>query len=254
MAWVRIHDQAMGNLKILRLSDSAFRLWVKGLSYCQTHLTDGLIPREALSEMGAKRRDVELLASVIVEKKSPLWETVDGFGFKCHDYLTWNDCREKVIERQDDAKRRRLDYEARKRVERQTNRTRSERVPNAVPNTVPNASKDASITKPNQRREERESAREGMPDSEDPVATFIRDTYPRLYAKCRNGAFYRVNEARDFGVCQELVDTYGARVELLLEYFLALPPGREVLNQPGTPRQLKHMAPMCDAELRRHGR
>jgi hypothetical protein len=118
MAWVRIHDGAMGNLKILRLSDSAFRLWVKGLTYCQTHLTDGLLPREALIDMAAKRKDIEMLSATLVAGKAPLWETVHGFGFRVHDYLAWNDSRAKVSERQDEAKRRKADYDARRKAER----------------------------------------------------------------------------------------------------------------------------------------
>ena len=99
MAWVRIHDGAMQNQKITALSDSAFRLWVRGLSYCQTALTDGLIPNNALKQMGAKRRDVATLSTPQVNGMAPLWEPHDD-GFQVHHYLHWNDCREKVKERQ----------------------------------------------------------------------------------------------------------------------------------------------------------
>jgi hypothetical protein len=116
MAWVRIHDGAMQSMKIAKLSDSAFRLWVRGLCYCQTALTDGLIPREALRDMGAKRKDVEMLSAVLVDGKGPLWEHHD-IGFKVHDYLDWNDCRDKVIERQEKAKKRKEDWEERQRKE-----------------------------------------------------------------------------------------------------------------------------------------
>lgn len=157
----------MGNLKIMRLSDSAFRLWVKGLCYCQTHLTDGLIPREWLREVRAKRGDVDFLSSVIVDGKSPLWERIEGFGFKCHDYLSWNDCREKVLERQADAKARRDAYDAKKRAAKAGTPTRSER--------VPDASENASITKPNQTKEELE--RESAPRAH--AATVFDGSLPR---------------------------------------------------------------------------
>lgn len=136
MAWVRIHDGAMGNLKILRLSDSAFRLWIRGLCYCQTHLTDGLIPREALRSLEAKRRDVDMLNSVLVDGRAPLWES-HAIGFKVHDYLLWNDCREKVQERQEKAKERKDAW-----MERRKNGVR-----NGVLNTSP-----LSTTKPNQTK------------------------------------------------------------------------------------------------------
>jgi hypothetical protein len=97
MAWVRIHEGAMQDLKISSLPDSAFRLWVRGLCYCQTALTDGLIPHSALRDMGAKRKDVDTLAAVRVEGRGPLWDRVDLFGFKVHDYLDWNESREVVL-------------------------------------------------------------------------------------------------------------------------------------------------------------
>lgn len=106
MAWVRIHDGAMGNLKIMRLSNSAFRLWIRGLCYCQTHLTDGLIPREAMRMLDAKRADVDALSSVLVEGKSSLWERIEAFGFKVHDYLDWNDSREVVESKRAGGRRR----------------------------------------------------------------------------------------------------------------------------------------------------
>lgn len=106
MAWVRIHDGAMQNLKITALSDSAFRLWVRGLAYCQTALTDGLIPRTALREMGARRKDVQQLSAPQVEGRAPLWEPHD-IGFKVHNYLFWNDSKEAVEDRQRLARHRR---------------------------------------------------------------------------------------------------------------------------------------------------
>ncbi len=111
MAWVKLHDGAMQDLKVSKLSDSAFRLWIRGLCYCQTALTDGLIPREALRDMGAKRKDVDELSSVTVPGRHALWETIDGFGFKVHDYLDWNDSRDKVTFRKQKAKERKDKWE-----------------------------------------------------------------------------------------------------------------------------------------------
>lgn len=184
MAWVRIHDGAMGNLKILRLSDSAFRLWVQGLCYCQTHLTDGLIPREALRQLGAKRRDVDMLSSVLVDGKAPLWESIEAFGFKVHDYLTWNDCREKVVERQTDAKRRRDEYEARKKA------ARLAASPERIPNASVNASKDASITKPNLTKEKKELSPAKEPP--DPSVRAFLTWFIEEYKTRRHGAEYLV--------------------------------------------------------------
>ncbi len=99
MAWVRIHDGAMTHLKIIRLSDAAFRLWVHGLSYCQMNLTDGQIPQQALPLIGARRRAVVELVS------AQLWERTDQ-GIAVHDYLDWNDGREDIQRKRAAAKTR----------------------------------------------------------------------------------------------------------------------------------------------------
>ncbi len=87
MAWVRIHDGALTHPKIVGLSDSAFRLWVWGLSYCQQHLTDGWIPPAALP---AKSKPDALV-------DARLWVYAAQGGFDVHGYLDWNDSRESVL-------------------------------------------------------------------------------------------------------------------------------------------------------------
>jgi hypothetical protein len=89
MAWVRIHDGALTHPKIVGLSDSAFRLWVWGLSYCQQHLTDGWIPPAALP---AKSKHDALV-------DARLWVYAAQGGFDVHDYLEWNDSKESVLKK-----------------------------------------------------------------------------------------------------------------------------------------------------------
>lgn len=96
MPWVRLNDGIAGDLKVLRLSPSAFRLWVFGLCHCQQQLSDGFIAAEILPTIHAKKADVEQLCSVLVDGKQPLWLRVDG-GFQVHDYLHWNEAREVVL-------------------------------------------------------------------------------------------------------------------------------------------------------------
>lgn len=152
MAWVRIHDGAMMNEKIVNLPDSAFRLWVRGLCYCQTALTDGLIPHRALKEMGARRADVARLVAPQVADRAPLWEE-HVMGFKVHDYLEWNDCRDKVKKRQADADDRKRIYNDKKDAAR-----------------VQNASENASRTRPPLNAE---------PNQTKPNQTFLRKKEPQ---------------------------------------------------------------------------
>jgi hypothetical protein len=138
MAWVRIHDGAMHNMKISALSNSAFRLWIRGLCYCQMGMTDGLIPFEALRDMGAKAKDVRQLNASLVAGKGPLWESIDGFGYKVKDYLFWNDSKEVIEGRQ---------KKARDRLEK----WRSQRVSNDVGNGMA-VNTYLNQTEPNQRK------------------------------------------------------------------------------------------------------
>lgn len=99
MSWVRIHDAALTHPKMTGLVSLShpFTLWVWGLSYCQTHLTDGLIPRRAVPAT-CKRAIAGLI-------ERGLWEAHD-VGFKVHDYLDWNDSRESVLTKRASLKER----------------------------------------------------------------------------------------------------------------------------------------------------
>lgn len=194
MAWVRIHDGAMGNLKIMRLSDSAFRLWVKGLSYCQTQLTDGLIPREALREMGAKRKDVDALSATLVEGRAPLWEHIEGFGFKVHDYLNWNDSRDLVLGRKQDAKERKEAWKERQR--------------NAVPDTSQNAHAPIRLGSVQSSSGKRFGEN---PDGDvyERAGRLRQELYPAWFAKWRNGARLPVVvNSLEFQSALSLVETW----------------------------------------------
>lgn len=89
MAWARIDESAATHPKVLALSDRAFRVWVNGLCYCQTHLTDGSIPRAALRVVSGTQRTADELV------KAGLW-IVHPDGYRVHDYLDWNDSRETI--------------------------------------------------------------------------------------------------------------------------------------------------------------
>jgi hypothetical protein len=217
MAWVRIHDGAMGNLKVMRLSASAFRLWVRGLCYCQQHLTDGLIPREALKFLDAKRADVDMLCEPTVEGKSALWEKIEGFGFKVHDYLDWNDSREVIEEKRDRAR-------SRAHVSRTSRARHSERAPHVASGVV----KSSDLT--SIQISERES--EGKPPTlirPDPFtdATITEragrflERYEALYAQHRR-ARYLVSPQRDYNAAVRLCETWtdDTRLDKLAAIFL----------------------------------
>lgn len=100
MAWVRIHDGAMSHPKLVDFIDwnNPFCVWVWGLSYCQTHLTNGAIPRAAVPNSKAMKTAAKLVAGGV-------WETTPT-GFQVHDYLDWNDSRELVNKKRSEARER----------------------------------------------------------------------------------------------------------------------------------------------------
>lgn len=107
--WARLEQNYINHPKFLALDASSICLWHEGKNYCDMHQTDGLIPREALKTFRfAGRRQVDALIVSCGPKPSgepwaPLWETSGTLGFKMHDYLDHNDCRDAVLARIEDA-------------------------------------------------------------------------------------------------------------------------------------------------------
>lgn len=97
MPWVRFCDNASDHPKLIALGDAAFRLWFDGNSYCQRHLTDGIIPAAALKGFRSySPKRMASLLSELVPGKGPLWHRNSDGSIQVHDYLDWNDARAKV--------------------------------------------------------------------------------------------------------------------------------------------------------------
>lgn len=109
----------MRHPKFLALSGNAISLWHEGKDYCDTHQTDGIIPIEALKtfRFAGKKTKGLLIASCGPKPDgtpyAPLWES-HPVGFRMHDYLHHNDCREAVLARIESADERRDADRARK--------------------------------------------------------------------------------------------------------------------------------------------
>jgi hypothetical protein len=97
MPWVRFCDNAPDHPKLIAIGDGPFRLWFDGNSYCQRHLTDGHIPAAALKGFRTySPKRVAILLAALVPGKGPLWHRNTDGSVEVHDYLDWNDSREKV--------------------------------------------------------------------------------------------------------------------------------------------------------------
>lgn len=100
MPWIRIDENAMEHPKISGLPDGTFRLWISGLAFCQKYLTDGEIAGTALRGLRSysAKRCAELL-------DVGLWEE-NSAGVRVHDYLDWNEGRERVLKARQMARER----------------------------------------------------------------------------------------------------------------------------------------------------
>jgi hypothetical protein len=262
MPWVRIDENAMDHPKFLAISANAWRLWCEGLCYCQKHLTDGLISRLALKCFRYySPASFKMLTEPLVAGKGPLWhEQADG-DVTVHDYLDWNDSRERVHQLRDGAKARRQKFG-------QKDETRSERVPNSVPNGVPNASTNAfqDASRPRgvcvgdsslAKKQELSSHARGMQPTDFKATNgrpgdFI-DRYKELHVKHRHGAHYVSHPQKDFPDAALLCDTYDdERLDKLATVFLTT--DHDFAEQgTRTIAKFRSMASWCDERLRAKG-
>jgi hypothetical protein len=108
MTWVRVDDQLHAHPKIRhawRNEPAAVGLHLLALSYASAYLTDGLIDTEFVRDQipSRARRD----RAVAALEDAGLWER-NGGGWTIHDYLDFNDSRERIqARRRADAARKR---------------------------------------------------------------------------------------------------------------------------------------------------
>lgn len=84
MTWVKLDDALPQNMKVGRVTDLAFRVYVLSICYCGANLTDGVVERSLLAHIP--------LATPKVAKEleaAGLWEPHPD-GWYVHDYLEWN--------------------------------------------------------------------------------------------------------------------------------------------------------------------
>lgn len=108
MAWVRLNDNFYDHPKFDDVDNAAVGLWAKGLSYCNSQLTDGFIKTGRVFALRGTIEDAEALVA------AGLWTKVEG-GYQFHDYLDYQPSRESTMEkRAAEAERQREGYARRK--------------------------------------------------------------------------------------------------------------------------------------------
>ena len=230
MPWVRIDENAMDHPKIGGLPDGAFRLWVEALSYCQKFLTDGLVNAVALKGLRSyspKRRAV--LVSV------GLWNEAPAAAVSVHDFLEWNESRDRVLQARTESRDRR-----RKWRERHASPDASQthvQTPNGVRGVV---CRDLQLLRKEEMSADSVEMRAGR---------FCQETYPSLYEKHRKGARYVSKPHLDFQEALELCRVWDdARLEQVATVFLTT--DHEFAEKGSrTMAQFRAMASWCDSKL-----
>ena len=150
MAWVRLDDKFPHNPKILKAGPLGLAMHVAAICYCNQHLTDGFIPRAAVTALlnleGIAMRcwDGEMMGGgddaewqLIVEDlvASDLWHPVQG-GWSIHDYLEYQPSKKKIL------------------TERAANAERQSRWRNGVTNEENNAVSNGHVAPAPRKKEE----------------------------------------------------------------------------------------------------
>lgn len=93
MTWVRLDDQFFRHPKSVEAGRDAKFLFIAGLCYCATHLTDGHIPANAVRLIAADAEVKPTAAKKLLE--IGLWSQ-NGNNYIVHDYLRYQPSRESV--------------------------------------------------------------------------------------------------------------------------------------------------------------
>jgi hypothetical protein len=94
MSWVRTSDDAPDHPKLIGLTDAAYALWHRALSYCNRQLTDGFVPAGAVPALSRSAKPGDAAKDLVTAR---LWEIAEG-GFMVHDYLDYQPSRAEVEE------------------------------------------------------------------------------------------------------------------------------------------------------------
>mgnify|MGYP001005845871 CR=1 FL=1 len=92
MPWVKLDDQFPNHPKVLAAGGDAAWLYVAGLCYCQSLLTDGYIPAGMVPRLTDRKVPMVLAEKLVTVR---LWEKAEG-GYRIHDYHDLNDTSDKV--------------------------------------------------------------------------------------------------------------------------------------------------------------
>jgi len=105
MAWVKLDDGFFRNPKVVIVGPEAKLLYLAGLCYAGSSLTDGFIPANAARILGADA-EISTISNATQELvDAGLWAPVER-GYMIHDYLQYNKSAEEVRANKEAARER----------------------------------------------------------------------------------------------------------------------------------------------------
>lgn len=101
MSWARIDDRLYDHPKVLAAGTPAMGLWVRCLSYCAAHLTDGFVPESVVFRMVDSRSSLPNRL-----ESAGLWHRDSSrAGWVLHDYLEFQASRSDVLKQREDRRK-----------------------------------------------------------------------------------------------------------------------------------------------------
>jgi hypothetical protein len=200
MSFIRLCDSYIDHPKFTALSASAFRLWHEGMAFCRKHQTDGTISMVALEGFRYYQpARVKELTVLMPGEGGPLWEAVDGYGFRVRNYLKWNLSREEEESKKQESRDR-------------SSRWRQKRFQNASRDASP----DAHVPNMDMDRSSRSSERvQGKPTPLPNLTADLAERAGRFIEEYE--ALYALDFERVCGLCRTWDDD---RLRKLAEVFL----------------------------------
>ena len=108
VTWSKLDDQLHGHPKVQeawRQCRPALGLHLLAMSYAGCYLTNGFVPEAFVEEKLSKATERRRAVAALVE--NDMWDLDPQGGFWIHDYLKYNESREKVLARREaDSKRK----------------------------------------------------------------------------------------------------------------------------------------------------
>src|SRR4051794_35615620 len=86
--WTRLEDSFYDHPKVMAAGNEALGLYVRGLTYCSRHLTDGLIPKRMAQQLADG--NPEAIDALLAAK---LW-AASGDNYRIPRYLDYHPTRE----------------------------------------------------------------------------------------------------------------------------------------------------------------